>query len=798
MKKNQIIITFRRFSQNKMSTIIKLLSLSIGMVCFSLIAVYVYYELGYDHFNKHADEIARVTMEYSVNGTRNQWAVTGTKAGPQLQRTFPSVKSYVRMIINSKVVKNKNIIYSENNFLFVDSSFLKIFTFPMIEGTMTNALDGPGKIVLTRTMAKKYFGNDDPLGKSLTIDSNQNYTITGIVEDVPDNSQIKFDFLASFVNLDVSKTEEWFAANYFTFLLLEKGTDIADLDNKINGYMKEVSLKEKDLSGIDYFTLHLEPLTRIHMHSNLDSFIPNTPFVYIYVLIIIAMLILMIACINYSNITIAQVSGKRTEIGIRKLLGAGESQLFWQFVGEAGILIVIAAILSIIGAMVLMPYFSILTGKVLTGSLLFQPVIIGTIILLCVIVSLIAGTYPAMIISGQTLNNILKPGSLLGVSGGKFRKSLIVFQFVISIVLIITTIIIQQQRSFIQRINLGYDKTKVIFLPIGAHDWPGYYNLKSELKQDPFVKEVSAGNTTPVNITWTSVMIAATETGKKQFNAKAIPVDLDFLQTLGIKIIAGSDFTESDLQQVKALKNKDGFKYSMILNETAVKEIGWTPEESIGRQVDVGFTGTVKAVIKDFHLASLHEPVMPLVIFLLDEYQKVILIKINGNDVSSALSSIKKIWNGRIVDRPFEYHFLDEEYDRLYKNEQNTARIFSTFSAIAILLACLGLFGIVAIMTVQRTKEIGIRKIMGATVVNIIMHFFADYLKPVFIAFIISVPLAYYFANKWLLGFAYHIAIPVWAFIISGIFCIAISVATISIQSLKAALSNPVDSLRNE
>jgi putative ABC transport system permease protein len=768
------------------------------MVCFSLIAVYVFYELSFDRFNKHANEIARVTMEYSVNGSRNEWAVTGTKAGPQLQRTFPSVKSYVRMIRNSKVVKNMNIIYNENNFLFVDSGFLKIFTFPIIEGTVTNALDGPGKIVLTRSMAKKYFGNDDPLGKNLIIDGNQNYTVTGIVDNVPDNSQIKFDFLASFVNLDVSKTEEWFSANYFTFLLLEKGTNIADLDNKINSYMKDISLKEKDLSGFDYLTLHLETLTRIHLHSNLDSFVPNTPFVYIYVLIIIAILILLIACINYSNITIAQVSGKRTEIGIRKLLGAGESQLFQQFVGEAGIFIAIAAVLSIIGTMVLLPYFSILTGRVLTSSLLFQPVIIGTIIILCAIVSLIAGAYPAMIISGQTLNNILKPGSLLGVSGGKFRKSLIVFQFVISIVLIITTIIIQQQRSFIQHKNLGYDKTKVIFLPIGAHDWPGYYKLKAELKQDPFVKEVSAGNTTPVNITWTSVMSAATETGKKQFNTKAIPVDLDFLQTLGIKIIAGSDFTESDLQQVKALKITDGFKYSLILNETAVKEIGWTPEESIGRQVDIGFKGTVKAVIKDFHLASLHEPVMPLAIFLLDEYQKVILIKINGNDVSSALSSIKKIWNGRIMDRPFEYHFLDEDYDKLYKNEQNTARIFSTFSAIAILLACLGLFGIVAIMTVQRTKEIGIRKIMGATVVNIIMHLFSDYLKPVFIAFIISVPLAFYFANKWLLSFAYHIDIPVWAFIISGIFCIAISVVTVSIQSLKAALSNPVDSLRNE
>lgn len=768
------------------------------MICFSLIAVFVYYELSFDNFHKHANEIARVTMEYSVNGTRNQWALTGTKAGPQMQRTFPSVKSFVRMSRNSKVVKNKNVIYNESNFLFVDSDFLKIFTFPLIEGTVTSALDGPGKIVLTQSMAKKYFGNDDPLGKNLIIDGNQNYTITGIANDVPDNSQIKFDFLVSFVNLDVSKTEEWFSANYFTFLLLERSTDIRDLDNKIDSYMKEVSLKEKNLSGIDFVTLHLEPLTRVHLHSNLDGLVPNTPFAYIYVLIIIAILILMIACINYSNITIAQVSGKRTEIGIRKLLGARNSQLFMQFVGESGILTVIAAILSVIGTIILLPYFSILTGRVFTSSLLFQPVIIGTIIILCVFVSLIAGAYPAMIISGHTLNNILKPGSLLAVSGGKFRKSLIIFQFVISIVLIITTIIIQQQRSFIQHKNLGYDKTRVIFLPIGANDWPGYYNLKSELKQDPFVKEVSAGNTTPVNITWTSVMNAATETGKKQFNTKAIPVDLDFLQTLGIKIIAGTDFTESDLQQVKALKSADGFKYSLILNETAVKEIGWTPEESIGRQVEVGFTGTVKAVVKDFHLASLHEPVMPLVIFLLDQYQKVILIKISGNDVSAALSSIKKIWNGRILDRPFEYHFLDEEYEKLYKNEQNTARIFSTFSAIAILLACLGLFGIVAIMTVQRTKEIGIRKIMGATVLNIIMRLFADYLKPVFIAFIFSIPLAYYFANKWLLGFAYHVTIPVWAFIISGIFCIAISVATISIQSLKAALSNPVDSLRNE
>jgi putative ABC transport system permease protein len=798
MLKNYFLIAMRRLARNKLSSVIRLISLFIGLVCFSLIAVYVYHELSFDRFNKQADNIARIVMEYSVGAKPSRMAITGTKAGPQLQRIFPSVKSYTRIIRNPKVVKNGDVIFNEKDFLYVDSAFLTIFTFPPAEGNISTALDGPGKIVLTRAMAKKYFGDEDPLGKELVIDGNNIYTVTAVLEDLPDNSQIKFDFLASFVNLDASKTEGWFPANYITYLLLEKGTRITGLSNSIETYTRNITSEETGLPGIDYFSYQLEPLTTVHLHSNLDGLVPNTPFIYIYVLIITAVLILIIACINYANITIARASEQMKETGVRKVLGARRWQLLIHFIGESVILTITAAIFSMIGAMVLLPYFGMLTGRLFTISLLFQPAIIAAIIIVCVLVSLIAGAYPAIIVSGYNLQNILKPGFLMSASGGNFRRSLIVFQFAISIVLIITTLVIQQQRSYIMNKNLGYDKTRVIYLQMSPGSWPNYYNLKAALKQDPYITEVSAGNTTPVEIRWTSTMTAATETGEKQYNTRAIPVDLDFLKTLGIKIIAGSDFTESDFQQLKTLKNSDGFRYSLILNETAVKAIGWTPEESIGRELKIGFPGKVKAVVSDFHIASLHEPVMPLVIFLNDEFLRVILVKMNGNDVPAALSSFKKIWSERMPGRPFEYHFLDEDYDALYKNEYRTAGIFSTFSAIAIMLACLGLFGIVAIMTVQRTKETGIRKIMGADAADIILHLMADYLKPVLIAFIIAVPVAWYAANEWLRGFVYHITIPVWVFIISGLFTIVISMATISIQSVRAALSNPADSLRNE
>ncbi len=798
MLKNYLLIARRRILQNKLSSLIKLTSLFIGMISFILIAVYVYYEFSFDRFNKQANNIVRATTELSVNGKSEQWSMNGTKTGPELQRTFPAIKSYTRIIRNQKTVKFNNTVFNEKKVLFVDSDFLRIFTFPLLEGKESTALDGPGKIVITRSIAKKYFGNDDPLGKNLVIDGDRNYMVTGITSDPPKNSQIQFDFLVSFSNLDYGKAETWFPANFYTYLLLEKGTDLASLNKKVDAYVRDIGKKDRDFTDVDYFTVHLEPLTHVHLHSNIDGLIPNTPFIYIYILIIIALLILTIAIINYANITIAQVTEKRTEIGIRKLLGAKKGQLFMQFIGESAIFSVAALVLSVVCAAVLLPYFSILTEKDFPVKMLFHPAITGTIIGVSVLVSLISGAYPAIMVSGHSLNNILKPGFLIAASGGKFRRTLIVVQFIISIVLIITTLVIREQRSYIQTINLGFDKSRVISLPTGYHDWSHYENLKAALKKDPYVKEVTSAYTTPVHIQWTSTLSAATETGEKQFSTRAIPVDIDFLKTLSINVIAGSDFNESDLQKVIALENTNDIKYNFIVNETAVKQIGWTPEESIGRQISIGAQGIVKAVVKDFHISSLHETVQPLVIFLSRQYQNVILVKINGQDMSAGLSSIKKVWNGQMTERPFDYHFLDEEYDDMYKNEQRTAAIFSTFSTIAILLACLGLFGIVSIMTVQRTKETGIRKIMGASAYDIIIQFFIDYLRPILIAFIAAIPIGWYSSYRWLSSFAYHINIELSIFIISGLFSLTIAMVTIIFRSVKVANSNPVNSLRNE
>ncbi len=795
MAGNNFNVIFRRLFRNKLSSLIKLISLSVGITCFILISLYVFHELSFDHFQKNGSQIARLTMEYSVGGNPQQTALTGTKAGPQLERTFPAVKSYVRMIRNSVVVAQGEKIFDEKNFLFADTSFLKMFSFPLIEGNAATALNAQGKVILTRSMAKKYFGNEDPLGKILLVNGNDIYKVSGLMADAPGNSQIQFDFLAGFSNLENSKSEEWFSANYLTYLWLNKGTDIPDLERKIDKYMKRISASELEMTGGDYLTYRLQPMERVHLNSTLDGMVPNVPALYINILIAIAIFILLIACINYSNLSIALASEQKTGIGIRKVLGARNSQLLGHYLGDSFVLATLSALTAIIVAILVLPYFDLLSGIHFTITSIFRPVIILTLAVLISLVSIIAGGYPAMILSGYKLVAILKPGTHIPISGGNFRKSLIVFQFFISILLIIVTLVIQQQRKFIQNVNLGYNKSKVISLPNDNQVKPNYEALKAALQINPYVTSVSAGYETPVDIGWSDEFIAATSSGEKKIATKAIPVDLDFIKTLGIHIIAGTDFSEADLQQLKA--HKDSANY-YILNETAVKEIGWTPDEAIGRTINKGLPGTIVGVVSDFHMASLHETIKPLVIFLSNRYLNNILIKLKGNDLQDALTSIASVWKGRIPGRPFEFHFLDREYNAMYQSEQKTAQLFSVFSGLAIVLACLGLFGMAAIMTSQRTREIGIRKVLGATIFNITSLISMDFIRNIIIAFLISVPFAWYFAFRWLNNFAYKIGIPWWAFAAGGFFSILIALLTVSYQSIKAALLNPAQSLRNE
>ncbi len=798
MIKNYIKITFRRFLRNKVTSVIKLSSLVIGMVCFILISLYAYYEFSFDRFNINSDDIVRITADMTVNGNQEQWALTGTKTGPEFKRNYPQVKAYTRIYNVPGVVKSDEAVYNEKRFLFVDSDFLKIFSFRLLEGNRNTALDAPSKVVLTKSMALKYFGTADPLGKTILVNGEKSYEVSGVVADVPLNSQVVFDFIASFSNLGISKNESWFPANFLTYLLLDKGTDKTLLESKFNDYVHGIKDEELENSGLDNFSFNLEPLTRVHLHSKTDGLTPNMPVIYIRILILVAILILSIGYINYTNLTIAQASKHEKEVIIRRVLGSGKKQLFMHFFIESVIYSLIAIVFSLYLVTLILPSFNNLTGSILPASLLLSPVITGIILSSCLLVSFIAGLYPTIIISRHSGDGRLKPGIKGSLSGGSFRKTLIVFQFVVSITLIIITLIIKQQRAFIQNKNIGYNRENVISVQLGEHVWPKYYNLKDALKSDSFVEDVSAGNVSPTEVRWTNFMSVPTETGEKKFITRALPVDLGYLKTMGISIIAGSDFTESDFKRLKAAEVNESFSFDLIINETAAKKIGWTPEEAIGRKINTGFNGTVKAVVKDFNIASMHEAIMPLVIFLYDNYINTMVIRIKGNDTPAALASIKKIWNNYIPDKPFEYRFLNEEYDALYRKEQKSMQIFSSFSLISVFLACLGLFGIVAVIIVQRTKEIAVRKVMGASVQTVVLRLVSDYVRPVLTAILIAFPIAYFSSYVWLKGFAYRIPIQWWVFIVSGLLIMAIALLTICTQAVKAALSNPASSIRHE
>ncbi|MGI8952368.1 MAG: FtsX-like permease family protein [Chitinophagaceae bacterium] len=799
MFKSYFKIAFRNLKKNKLYTFVNITGLTVGIVSCILIGLYISHELSYDKFNKNADRIVRVTMDYGGNGTSEKVAVTGTKVGPQFKRTFPSVQSFCRVIKHSQVVAySDDKLFDEKNFLYADSSFFQIFSFQLLQGDAKTVLNAPDKVVLTKHIAEKYFGNENAVGKTLRLNNNKDYQVTGIAADVPGNSQIQFDFIASFGSLDVSKNEEWWSANYITYLLLNKPENIAQLQNQIASYMKTKVAKELDFTGSDYLTYHLEPLKKVHLYSSLEGLEPNGNISYIYILGIVAFLILLIACINYTNLATAQSASRSAEIGIRKVFGAHKWQLFYQFISESAVLTFVALISALFVSIELLPLFNSVSGKSLTAGMLLQPLPIIAMIFLGIIVTVFAGGYPSIILSNSKLINILKSGFRISSSGGGLRKSLIVFQFVISIFLIATTIIILQQLSFIQHKNLGYDKEHIIVLPVDKQVRENYDAIKKAVAANPNVVSVSGGYESPVFVQWGDGISVDNGGVKKGLMVNAMPVDLDYIKTMGMQIIAGSDYTLADLQQIDTSNNEANLHYTYMLNETAAKAIGWTPEQAIGKTITKGVSGQVKAVVKDFHIASLHEPIKPVVIFLAPRFVNDMFIKVSGKNIPSTIQFLQSVWKERVPQRPFEYHFLDEEYNNLYIAEQRTAQVFGVFSTIAILLACLGLFALAAFTTMQRTKEIGIRKVLGASLANITTLVSTEFLKLVFIAIIIATPLAWWASQKWIQNFAYRINLQWWVFALAGICAVIIALVTVSYHAIKAAMANPVNSLRTE
>ena len=798
MFKNYFKVALRSIRKNKLYSFVNIIGLTTGITGCILIGLYIWNELSYDDFHKNGDRIVRITMEYGGGGTVNKTALTGTKTGPQLKRDFPQIEAFTRTMKSPRSVANGTKVFNESNVLYADADFFKLFSFKLLRGNAATVLESPNKIVLTERSAKKYFGDSDPIGKTVRINDIQDFEITGIAENAPLNSQIQFDMVVSFTSLGVSKNEEWFSANYITYFLLHDAAQINPFQQQVKQYMQKVSKAELHLEGSDYLTYNLERFASVHLHSTLDGLEPNGNITYIYVLGVIAVLILLIACVNYTNLSTAQSVGRSTEIGVRKVLGAAKSQLLKQFLGESLIVTFIALLLAILVSIALLPLFNSITGKAYTASLLLRPVPLSGLLLLAMVIGFVAGSYPAFVLSNSGLVGILKSGLRISTSGGGLRKSLIIFQFVISVFLIIATIVVLQQVSFIQHKEMGYNREQVVVLPVDFKMHAVYDPFKKAIELNPGVVSASGAYDAPTFVGWGDGLSADNGTGKKELSITAMPVDLDFLKTTGMHLISGRDFIRADFASQDTSNDYKNYHDTYILNEKAARELGWTAEEAIGKTVKRSTTGPVVGVVKDFHFASLHSPIGPMVIFLDTSMIRKMFVKIKGQNIASTLAGMEAIWKERIPWRPFDYHFLDEDFNNLYKTEQRTARLFALFSGLAIALACLGLFALAAFTTVQRTKEIGIRKILGAGIGNITLLVSKQFISLVFIGILIASPLAWWAASRWLQDFAYRINIGWWIFFIAAALAVLIAVITVSYHAIRAAMANPVKALRTE
>ncbi len=788
-------IAIRNLQKHKVFSIINIAGLTIGLSCCLLMAIYVQNEVSYDDFQHKGNRIVRLIMDYSFDGDAPQRiAVTSTKVFPSFKRNFPEVESGVRMIKRDRFITSRNEMIAEP-VMYADSTFFDLFSFKLLEGNAKDVLSGLNKIVLTKSTAKKYFGNTDPVGKTLQVGINKDvYYVTGVIEDCPSNSQIKYSCLASFSTLGETQEESYWGANYITYLLLKNESDIPKLQAKIPGFMK----KEMKLTGNNYLTYNLEPLPTIHLHSPYSGFEPNNSITYIYIISAVALLMLLIACFTYINLSTARSIERAKEVGIRKVAGALNGQVFGQFIGESVILSCISLFLSIALTILLLPAFSKLAERNFTAAAVFSPVTLWFSLLVLISISLLAGSYPAVVLSRYQPVKVLK-GSFKNTSSGLWlRKSLIVFQFVISAFLIVSAFIITNQLHFIQNTKLGFNKDHILVLPMDDKIYAKLNTIKTELKSNPDIISLASTVNDPTNIYGGYFMSNDVMGADNGIRMNATPVDEDYIKTAGLTLIAGSDFTLQDIKDAGHTNDSENI-YHYILNETAAKNLGWTPPQAIGKKVYLGTQrpGFVKGIVKDFHSVSMHEAINPVALFN-ENWGSKLLVKASGKNMPQTIAFLQKEWKTLVPHRPFDYHFLDEDYNALYSADMRLGNVMNIFTAIAVVLACIGLFGLSAYSIQQRTKEIGIRKVLGADVSTIVILLSKEFIQLVILSLFIAFPLAWWVMKKWLQDFAYRIDLSWWLFAVAGISALLIAFLTVSIRSVATAISNPVKSLRSE
>ncbi|MDX2246819.1 MAG: ABC transporter permease [Bacteroidia bacterium] len=793
MYKNYLKIAWRSMLRQKLYSFINISGLAIGLTCFLLIFLYVQHELSYDRFYENADQIYRVYQRMEGNtylGT-DKVAYTTVGLAPTLVAEYPEVNHATTIRDRSSLLS-----YNENNFyeegINADPHFFEVFRHPLLRGNPATALKKDKSLVLTESLARKMFGDEDPMGKTVLYRNIDEFIVTGILKDIPTNSSLKFSFLSPILSSTQYKEEmagdPWNNNDYYTFFTLVEGANPLALQDKFPMLLAKYLKRNADYPFKDSY--YVQSLSDLHLETDMNFDIGlkgNAKYLSLFILI--GILILLLACVNYMNLAIARSIKRAGEVGLRKVIGATRGQVMGQFLGESVLIACFALVLALVMTYYLAPVFGYILDRPIELNFLENIYLFPGLLGLVLVVGILSGSYPAFRMSSVRPIQVLK-GKMEGkVSGLNIQRWLTIGQYTISIVLIISSLVIYQQFQFIHNKELGYKTDHV--LTISVLDWQlrnHFKELENEWAGNPNIISMTTTGELPTNVT-SSTLISHIDAPKDDhFTIYRARVGYGYLDTYSIRLIAGRDFSRNI---------RSDSTESLIINETAAKAFGWTPEEAIGKTVKDHKSRKIIGVVKDFHMHSLHLKIEPLMLEFRDSWFAFIGVKVRPENLGEAMTSFQKSL-GTYSPYPFEYKFLDDNFDQLYRSDQKAGEILGFFTILSILIASLGLFGLAAFTAGQKTKEIGIRKVLGASVNNIVNMLSLDFMKMVLGGFLLAVPIAWYVMNQWLLDFAYRIELEWWVFVLAGGIASLVAFLTISFQSIRAATTNPVESLRNE
>lgn len=800
MFNNYLTIVIRLLLRYRGYSLINVLGLAIGIAGCVLMVLYVYDEFSYDQYHQNKDRIYRLAVSETAQGRLDVWAKSPSAWGPALAQEFPEIEEItrVRPPASSWLIRYGEKRFYEDNFVFADSTVFKVFTIPLVQGNAHTALTEPHSVVLSASMAQKYFGDENPIGKVITGDDKYEFSVTGIMRDLPDNSHFRFDFLASFASLAPNglygepSTMQNHYISLFTYILLRKGAVPEDLERKLPGFLDKHLSERLESLGI-VMTPFLQPLTSIHLHSNLiGEFESNSKIMYVYMFSILAGFVLLIACVNFMNLSTARSARRAQEIGIRKVLGVKRNQLISQFMGESILYSLIALIVAMGLVHLFLPQFNHLSGKTLEINY-SSTWLVPTLISIAIATGIVAGGYPSFVLSSFRPVAVLTGALKAGASHSSLRKLLIIFQFVVSIVMFVGTGVVLDQMNYMQEKNLGFDEENVVVVrlpnPEAVQRYPAF---KNAVLQYPEVLDVSSGSSVPGYDADLSVIQPEGFQEDQHVSVRTIWADFDYIETLGIEVKSGRSFSRDRPSDANAI----------LINETAVSAFGW--DDPIGKTFRYpgprGFSPPfeINGVIADFHNQSLHQPIEPLMIMASPWSYTYVLVRLDGNNESRGLEILKDQWGRTYPEHPaMDFTFLDENLDQLYDTEQRLGSVFITGATLSILIACLGLLGLSSFMAEQRIKEIGVRKVVGASIANIVLLLSKDLTIFILVAFAIGAPIGYFGLQVWLEDFAYRIEMDVWVFLLSGFVVLIVAWLTNGYQAIKAATANPVDSLQS-